>query len=116
MKTKWYNYPLNVPFYIVCQQEVNWICNYVPKAQQIPCNRGTRKTYILVSDSICIANSDKAIFLLKKKKTNKQTKQQVQDTFFLLALQWSIFVCVCWDDDDDDDVWFAIDNVLTMVY
>jgi hypothetical protein len=39
-------------FYIFCQQEVNWILNWVPKAQQVTCGRGTRKGYILVSDSI----------------------------------------------------------------
>jgi len=31
---------------------VNWIYNWVPKAQQVTLGRGTRKSYISVSDSI----------------------------------------------------------------
>jgi len=35
---------LIAPFDILCQQEVNWIDNYVLKAQQVTCDRGTRKS------------------------------------------------------------------------
>ena len=37
------------PFDIIYQQEVNWIYNYVLKAQRVTCDR---KSYILVRDSI----------------------------------------------------------------
>ena len=40
-------YPLVVPFDIFCQQEVNQIYNQVPKAQQVTCGKGTRKSYPL---------------------------------------------------------------------
>jgi len=46
-----YKYPLIAPFDIFCQQEVNWIYIYVPKAQQVTCDRGTRKSYVSVSDN-----------------------------------------------------------------
>ena len=34
---KLYNYPFSAPFDIFCQQEVNWIYNQVPNAQQVAC-------------------------------------------------------------------------------
>ena len=37
---------------IVCQQEVSWIYNYVPKAQQVSYEGGYQKNYNSVSDSI----------------------------------------------------------------
>ena len=40
------------PFDIFCQQEVNWVYNQFPKAQQVTCDRGARKSYIWVGDSI----------------------------------------------------------------
>jgi len=39
-------------FDIFCQQEVNWISNLFPKAQPVTSEIGTRKNYVLVSDSI----------------------------------------------------------------
>jgi hypothetical protein len=47
-RIKLYNYSLIAPFDIICQQEVNWIDNYVPKAQQVTCDRDTRKSYISI--------------------------------------------------------------------
>jgi hypothetical protein len=41
------HYPLIAPLI-----EVNWIYNYVPKAQLVTSDRGTRQSIILVSDSV----------------------------------------------------------------
>jgi len=40
------------PFDIFCQQEVNWIYNKVPKAQQVTCDRVPEKA-IFWSVTIC---------------------------------------------------------------
>jgi hypothetical protein len=37
---------LIAPFDIFCQEEVNWIYNWVANAHQATCGRGTRKGYI----------------------------------------------------------------------
>jgi len=40
---------LIVSFNIFCQQEMNWIYNFISKAQQVTCDRETRPSYIFRS-------------------------------------------------------------------
>ena len=50
-----YNYPLIASFDIFCQQEINWIYSLFHKAEQVPCDRGTRKA---IFQSVTVYNKN----------------------------------------------------------
>ena len=65
------------PFNIFCQQEVNWTYNQFPKAQQGTCDRGARKSYILVGDSITNIYPVRAIWPAQLKQVHDKNELHI---------------------------------------